>query len=175
MPRFADILQAITTQLVTAKVVPDASRIKVTVRDPRDVPFNDSELDILLRVRGFDVDQQQYEGAGRYFCRVNRTLEIIPRTRDAKDAVDEDLAWVTEETFGHLAAEDAIYTALVEPFWPTAADGVTLLTITPIYLTGCGDPVRKIRGAGSVDWTWGYSSLRWMIPYQQPFAAVPNA
>lgn len=159
-----EILDAITAQLVVGKAAVDDGRIHVVGRRPEDVPFIDSEMDILVRVRGFRVDDGQYTGAGRAFCRNDRRLEIIPRTRDARDAVNSDLKWLTDETLGHLALEDAIYNAL-EQFYPLRTDDTSLL-IEPLKLIDCGDPVRGIR-ASTGAWTWGYSILNYAFPYQQ--------
>lgn len=167
-----EILTAVVAQLVVGKAAVDDGRIRIVARRPEDVPFADSEMDILIRVRGFRVDDSQYTGAGRQFCRNDRRLEVIPRTRDARDSVSEDLKWLTDETFGQLAIEDTIYNAL-EEFYPLRADGTSLL-IEPLKLIDCGDDIRGNRNSTGA-WTWGYSILTYAFPYQQILdAEVPG-
>jgi hypothetical protein len=164
-------LAAITAQLAEKKVVTDPARVLVIARDQSQVPFIDSEMDILLRVRSLTVDDAQYIGAGREFCRNDRIIDVIPRTRDARDDVATDLAWLTDETLGHLALEDQIYDAL-EEFSPVrAADGMDLL-IVPLHLLRTSDPVRGTR-ASNAAWTWGHSVMSFMASYQQMLTVPP--
>lgn len=167
---FREILAAVTTQLVTKQIVPDPGRVCVIARDPRDVPFVNSEMDILLRVRGFTPDDAQYIGAGREFCRNDRVLDVTPRLRDARDDVATDLAWLTDSKSGHLALEDSIYDAL-EEFFPPRLDNTPML-IVPMWLIRTSDAVRGLRSTNSA-WSWGQSTMSFMVSYQQILTVPP--
>lgn len=117
-----------------------ATSIFITALEMDDVQPLSGQRDLLIQLTGESPLPWQ-EGGGRHVNGRSRGLKLALRTRLHLDQPSIDTARLTEETFGHLAAEEAIVDAL-ESFQPTDAAGNVLAL--PIL---CGEWSAPTRGA----------------------------
>lgn len=158
MPKFADIIAAVRTELGT-NVLKDVNRVKPIARRTK-VPELNGDIDILLRPRGVSPITN-VDGAGRTDMRMRRILEVIPRLRWAIDEMTEDKNFLLDVN-GFLALEDKIIDRL-ELFQPTNKAGTAFLTYEPMRFIGTGDLDKDIKPDGK----WGISTLLYEVCYVQ--------
>lgn len=158
MAKFADILNAIRLELVRLNVVQDINRVILCAR--RNVPKLTGDKDIVLRVNGTQV-LTSVEGEGRFYTKLRRIIEVIPRCRLAQDEAGKDNGWLTDEALGFLTLEESVFDAL-QLFQPTNTDTSEFLTIEPMRWVSSGNPDKD----PSPDGTWGSETMLLEIVYQ---------
>lgn len=159
MAKFADILQAIRKEIVRLRVVEDINRIMLVARRTA-VPNLVGDKDIIIRVNPTQV-MVSVEGEGRFFTKLRRLIEVIPRVRTALDPVGRDDDWLTDESLGFLAFEDAVIDAL-QLFQPMNIDETAFLIIEPMRLVSVSNPDKP----NEPNSKWGSSVQSWEIVYQ---------
>jgi hypothetical protein len=160
MAKFADILQAIRKEIVRLRVIEDIDRVILVARRTT-VPNLVGDKDILIRVNPTQV-VTSVEGEGRYFTKIRRLIEVIPRVRLALDEVGRDANWLMNEELGIIAFEDAIIDAL-QLFQPTNTAEDAFLIVEPMRLVSMTIPEK----ANEPNSKWGSSVQSWEIMYQQ--------
>ncbi len=107
----SEILLALKALFVASNVLPE-NRIFIIARNTGIVPQMQAPQDMLLRPRGFTVDQGMVAAGGRYTTRLTRIIDVIIRVRYELDKVGEDVLWLTTASLGYFAFEEAAVNAM---------------------------------------------------------------
>ncbi len=166
----ADITTAIKARLVAKAVIPDATLVKIIAGKVKQEPAYDSNLDILLWVRGFVSQPQEgwQTGAGRVAVKMTRRIDLIPRTRLNLDSRDRQEYWLlgTADEQGYFPIEELAIDALL--LWtPMDAYG-NELTCCPIHLLSGTDPEKEdAKAPGGWGWSFVSFKLEYLLPCTQ--------
>jgi hypothetical protein len=173
---FADIVIALRNRL--GKLFGgDVSRVVVVGVRPREgYPRLVGDRDILMRIRGFGVDQNSVAGAGERNTQLRRLIDLVLRSRRVTDPVSSDLAWFTAAD-GQLAFESGVIAAAQMLFGDPATepDGRVYSAIgqwEPLRIVNGGDAVKDLF---EVDGTWGSSVITVECVYREPITPPGEA
>lgn len=161
MAKFGDILNSIRNEIVRLKVIEDINRVIPCARRTK-VPKLTGDRDIILRV-GSTQKIPSTEGQGRFYIRLRRIIEVIPRCRSALDEVGKDTIWLTDESLGFFAFEEAVMDA-VELFQPMNVEETAFLVDEPMRIVGFGIPDKDVDPDGK----WGSETMMVETIYQAP-------
>lgn len=152
------------------KVVQDEKRVTIVAqRPPNHTPTLSAGRDILIRPRGFVVDQNTVAAAGRAYTPIRRQIELILRSTRSTDTVNADRKFLTEEGIGQVEFEDQVFDVI--QMWQGNVESV--VDGDPLLLVGEGEPVRVVSGGDaardfvSPDGKWGASTIVIEVMYRQ--------
>lgn len=114
------ILPAVTAQLAAGTGLP-TNRIGLLAREAEPPAFQ-GDQDLWVRAGDPTPLGQEMDGTGRIATVISRPLLVILRSRYGVDPSDRDDALLLDPSYGHLAFEEAVASAL-HLFWPMSAAG----------------------------------------------------
>lgn len=164
---FPTILTALRKHLVDDGVVASKEAVIFVARTD-DLPHLKGDKDILVRPGGLRPPQDIVQGAGR-LSRIYRVVELILRTRVAKDKRGSDEIWLNDDDRGLFAFEMAVIDSL-QMFQPTAtnpADPSTEIEILgePMRLLPTTPPDHRIETQGRKE-GWGSSTMPFEVMFE---------
>lgn len=167
---FPAVLRSVRDRLVEYEVVSRPELVQFIARDGSgrsgSLPHLTGDRDVLLRVKGMRSPLDIVQSAGR-LARMYRTIEVILRTRDARDKPGSDEAWLARED-QHLDFEHEVLDALqmFHPTMPRVDDvpGIEIIGEPMRFLTST-DPDHRLEAAGR-EQGWGSSVMLFEVMYE---------
>lgn len=160
----AAILLAVRARIVAVTGISE-NQVKLWARSHRTCPQFQSPRDVVLVPGPASPTPGWQEGAGRIASVVQRPLHVVARTQLAFGTSDSDWSALTD-TLGLETLEDALATALVEPWFPEDVDG-NHLTISPLLLMPGTQP-----DDNAEDRTWAQATLGFELNYELPLGTT---